>query len=139
MLAAAAKLDDAATVALGGAPDRSGHEHALGFALLGHFLPQFAAFVGFAIERLRDGCGTANIAKGEYFDREVSAVVGNAERVSHVDLAGGFRRLVVGLDASELAGFLGQSTRLEEAGGPKPDIDADGGHQQYLRITCGTL
>ena len=89
-LGSSAKLDDAATVALGGAALGQWRELLHGLAFGGQLEAGFLAGFGFAIEGLRHGGGTAHVAEREDFDVEFSAFIFDGEHVAVVDLAGGF-------------------------------------------------
>ena len=65
---------------------------------------QFAARISFAVERLGHCCRATHFAQGEDFDFKFAGVVSDAQHVADVNFAGGFRRLPVGLNASQAAG-----------------------------------
>jgi len=137
-LGAGAELDDGAAVAFGGAIGGGGLEECgRGFALGGDFLAEFAAGFGFAIEGLGDRGGAADVAEGEDFDVEVSAVVGDVEHVSGVEFAGRLGGLSVDLDAAEVTGAGGEGTGFEESCGPEPLVNADRGHESFSYKRAG--
>jgi hypothetical protein len=118
-----------ATIALRRASLGQDFEFARGFALGGGFLAPLAAFVGFAVEGLRDRCRSADFAELQDFDFELATFVADAKHVSDADFAGCLGELSVGENSPEFAGVLGQGARLEEARGPEPEIDAYTGHK----------
>src|SRR5262249_47538725 len=73
----------------------------------------------------------AHLAQQQDFHMKVAAVVDHAQHVAGVDLACRLSGLPVGLNPAQLTSTLGQGTRLEEAGGPKPLVDTHGGHEGY--------
>ena len=87
-------------------------------ALSGDLQAEFAARVGFAVERLGDGGRAANLAEGEDLDFEVASIVGNAEHVADADFPCGLAGLAVGENAAEIAGAGGECARLKEARDP---------------------
>ncbi len=60
---------------------------------------------------------------------KVAAVVGDFQHVPNAYIACGFGRLVIGLDAAQIAGPSRQSSRLEKARGPQPFVHAHRGHR----------
>lgn len=120
----AAEAVDEAAVALGRPGGGSRLEVKARFALLGDEAAGFAALLGFTVEAVRDGSGTADFTEGEDFDFEVPALVFDGEEVADANLAGGAGRLVVRLDAIQIAGLGGERARFEEARGPEPFVDA---------------
>ena len=89
-----------AAIAFGRASGGQLFELLEGFALVGNFLAEFAAGFGFAVESLRDGGWAADFAEQQDFDLEVAAVVGDAQHVSHANVARGLGRLAVGVNAA---------------------------------------
>jgi len=88
------------------------------------FGPDHFLYIG-----LGDGGGAALLAEGEDLDVELAAFVFDVEHVADADLAGGLGGVDVRGDAVQLAGFGGLLAGLEEAGGPKPFVDAGSGHR----------
>ena len=120
---------DEAAVAFGGAFGwRSVSDGAKEFALFGGFAAGFLALFGLAVEGLGDGGGTALLAEGEDLDCKFAAFVFDVEHVADVDLAGWLGGVGVRENAVHVAGFGGLLAGLEEAGGPKPLVDAGSGH-----------
>jgi len=99
-----------------------------GFVLGRGFEAQLFAGFGLAIESLRDGCRPAHFAQKQNLDFELSTGTGDIQHVPDSNFARSFGWLAIPADAAEIAGLRGQSPRLEESGGPKPFVDADGGH-----------
>ena len=124
----AAELDDLSSVSLGGAAIGEGREFLHGFALGGKFEAGFTARVCFAIEGLCDCGGAAGFAEDEDFDLEEAALICDLQHVADADVTGGLGGDAVGEDAADIAGFGGEGAGLEEARGPEPFIDANGGH-----------
>ena len=104
----------------------------IGFAFSGHFQALFLALFGFAVEGLCDRCWAADFTEQQDFQVKVSAFVGDSQHVSNSDGARGFEGLSGGLNSAEIAGFGGERSRLEEAGGPQPLVDSYGGAQIYF-------
>jgi len=98
-------------------------------AFLGHFLARFAAGLGFAVEGLRDGRGTAHLAESKHFNFKDAAVGGDGEQVADAHLARGAGGLMPGLDAAQLAGAAGEGARFEEARSPEPFVEASPFHR----------
>jgi len=98
-----------------------------GSAFLGGLATGFTAGVGFAVKRLRDGGGPAEVTEGEDVDFELAAFGTDLEAIAEVDVAAGFDWLMVALDAAEFAGAGSLGAGFEEARRPKPFVDA-GGH-----------
>jgi hypothetical protein len=97
-----------------------------GFSLGGFAQALFLAGLGFTVEGLGDGGGTADITQLQDFDVKFAALVSDAEHVPYADIFRGLGFDLVGMDAAEIAGLGGLGARLEEARSPKPLIDADG-------------
>ena len=125
---AAAEADDFATIALGGPAGGELLPFSGGFAFGGDLEAEFAAGVGFAVERLSDGCWAAEFAESENFDFEVATVVSYVQHVADANFAGGLSELAMRLNAAEITGAGGESAGLEETSGPKPLVDPDGRH-----------
>jgi hypothetical protein len=98
------------------------------FALFGGLAASLFAGFGFAVESLGDGCGASLLAEGEDLYLELAALVFDMEHVADADLAGGLCWLVVRGDAAHVAGLGGLLAGFEEAGGPKPFVDAGASH-----------
>jgi hypothetical protein len=124
---ASAELVESAAVALGGTGGGGGGEVHHGLAFLGGLAASFTAGVGFLVERLRDGGGSAEVTEGEDVDFELAAFGTDLEAIAEVDVAAGFDWLMVALDAAEFAGAGGLGAGFEEARRPEPFVDA-GGH-----------
>ena len=77
---------------------------------------------------MRDGGRASGFAEGEDFDLEEAALICDLQHVADADIASGLGGDAVGEDAADVAGFGGKGAGLEEARGPEPFIDADGGH-----------
>ena len=126
-------MDETAVALVGAFGRRRGPGHwADEFAFFCGFAAGLFAFVGLAIESLRDGGGAALLAEGEDLDVELAGFVFDVEHVADAHLASRFSGLAVGEDALELAGFGGLLARLEEAGGPEPLVDAGSYHSFYF-------
>lgn len=125
LLSAATELNDAAAIAFCGAPLGKGRVFLHGFAL-GSFATalRFAGF-GFAIERLRHGCGAADIAELQHFDVEFAAFIPHAQHVAYSHFAGRFRLDFVGADSTEITRLRRLGSRFEKTRGPEPFIDAN--------------
>ncbi len=107
------------------------------FALLGGQAAGLFALFGLAVEGLRDGCRAALLAEGENLQVELAGLVSDVEFVADADLAGRLGGSGVREDAVHVAGFRGQLAGLEEAGGPKPLVDAGAGHGSiFLHCDC---
>ena len=133
-LASLAELNDAAAIALVGAACGQLLPLVGGFALGSDFETLLAAGLGFAVERLGNRRGAANVAEKKDFDFKLAAFVGDAQHVSDADVARGLGGdLSVGLNAAEFAGAGGEGTGLEEARGPEPFVDANGGHGDIVQ------
>ena len=99
--------------------------HGLDFC--GEFEARLAAGFGFAEERLGYGCGASCFAQEDYFDFEFGGIVFDPEHVADAHVACRLGKVRVGLDTAHLAGLLREGAGLEEARGPEPLVDADGG------------
>ena len=132
-LRAAAELDDAPAVALGGPVHGQGRVLLHGFALFRSAQTGFAAGFGFAVEGLRHRCGAADVADAEHIDLKAAGVVFDLQAVAGADIARGFGAEAVRLDAAQIAGARGQGARLEEARGPEPFVHAYRVHSLILR------
>ena len=100
---------------------------ARGFALSGYLKALRAAGVGFAVESLRNRGRTANLTEKQDFDFKFAAFIGDAQHVSDPHVArrlGG--NLSVGLNSPEFTGAGREGSRLEEARGPEPFVNANG-------------
>ncbi len=124
----AAEADDVAAIALAGSVFRLRHKRVEGFALFGFLQACGFALVGFTVEGLGNGGGTAHLAQDEDFDDEGAALIADFEYVSDVDFTRGFGFNVLGANAAEIAGTRGEGAGLKEARGPEPFVDADAGH-----------
>lgn len=102
------------------------------FALFRDFAAGFAAGFSFLVEGLCDGSGAPNVAELKYLHLKLPTFGSNLQHVAYVDLASRFGGLLIGLDASEIAGASRHGTRLEEARGPEPFVDA--GHKGRSQI-----
>jgi len=131
---ASAELAESAAVALGGASCGGGGEVHEGLAFFGGLATGFAAGVGFLVERLGDGGGAAEVAEGEDVDFELAAFGADLEAIADADVAAGFDRLVVGLDAVEFAGAGGLGAGFEEACRPEPFVDAGGHSSEFSAV-----
>src|SRR5580700_3373233 len=131
---ASAELVEFAAVAFGRAGCGGGSEMHHGFSFLGGLAASFTAGVGFAVERLRDGGGSAEVAEGEDVDFELAAFGADLEAIADVNVAAGFDRLVVGLDAVEFAGAGGLGAGFEEARRPEPFVDAGGHSSEFSAV-----
>lgn len=131
---ATTKTNDAAAIAFGGATRRSRNEVQSGPALFCKFPARFAAGFGFAIELLRNGRGSADVAQAQDFHFEVSAVVFNREKIPDPDFAGGAEGLMIGFDAPQFTRFPGECARFEEARGPKPFVEANPVHISIVAV-----
>ena len=73
------------------------------------------------------------------FALELAGFVADAQPVADAEKAGGFRTLAVDFDAADVAGAGGELAGFEEAGGPEPLVEAQGGcvvgggHTGYFR------
>ena len=94
------------------------------FPLGGNFKAELTAGIGFTVERLSNGGGAADVAKGKDFNLEIAAVVGDAKHVTDADFAGRLGGLAVRLNAAEFAGARGKRASLEEPGSPQPFVDS---------------
>ena len=131
---ASAELAESAAVALGGASCGGWGEVHEGSAFLGGLATGFTAGVGFAVKSLRDGGGATQVAEGEDVDFELAAFGADLEAIADVDVAAGFDRLVVGLDAVEFAGAGGLGAGFEEACRPEPFVDAGGHSSEFNAV-----
>lgn len=130
---ATAELDDLAPVALGGTAFRRGRIHLHGLALFRDFHAQFTAGVGFAIERLRDGSGAADVAQLQHFDFKFLGFRPDVQKVAGMNLSSRFGGLVVALDPAQIAGARSQRPGLEEPGRPEPLVHAYAVHGYIVR------
>jgi len=143
MLEAAAEAGEGAAVAFVGAGVGQALPGGESLAFFGGLGAGLLAGFGFAVESLRNGRGASCFAEREDFHLKDAAVVGDGERVSDVEIAGGLHGLAVAEDAAELAGARGESAGLEEARGPEPFVETDAGHEdivargQRMRAFCG--
>jgi hypothetical protein len=94
-----------------------------------NFQALFLAFVGLAVESLRDRCGAADFTEQQDFYVKFAALVRDPQHVSNSHGARGFEGLPSGLDPAQIAGFGRQGPGLEEAGSPKPLVYSYGGGQ----------
>lgn len=129
---ALAKLNDAASVALGRPVfgERGVLLHC--FALFGEFEAGCAAGLGFAVEGLGLGRGAAHFAEDEDLNLKEAGFVFDLEHVAGVDFAGGFGAEAVGLDAADVASLAGEGAGFEEARSPEPFVDANGIHRSMV-------
>jgi len=127
---AAAKLNDAPAVALGGAALGQPHVLLHRLAIRREMQTRFAACVGFAVKGLRHGGGTAHSADQQNLNLKNPALVFNSELVAGANFAGGFGPLSVRLNAANVAGARGHGARFEEARGPKPLIETQLHHSK---------
>ena len=58
-----------------------------GFALGSDFLSEIPAGVGLAVESLRDGSWTADIAEKQHFHFEITAIVRDAQHIADANFA----------------------------------------------------
>ena len=77
-----------------------GHEVHHGFSFLGCLATRFLALIGFPVEGLRYGRGTADAAQEQDFDLEVSTLGTNVQKFSNSDLTGRLDRVMTGFDSS---------------------------------------
>jgi hypothetical protein len=133
---AVAKANDLASIALRRATGGELFPFARSFPLGGNFKAELTAGIGFTVERLSNGGGAADVAKGKDFNLEIAAVVGDAKHVTDADFAGRLGGLAVRLNAAEFAGARGKRAGLEEASGPEEFIEAVGHEDivQYGRL-----
>jgi hypothetical protein len=117
---------DEAAIAFGGARGGSGLEEESGLTLFGEEGAGGAAFLGLAVERLRDGGGAADFAEGEDVDFVKAAFGLDGEPIADADLARGTQRLTFRLDAIQVAGLRGEGAGFEEARGPEPFVETHG-------------
>jgi hypothetical protein len=80
--------------------DRSKLKHR--FALLGGFLSQYSAFLGLAIERLCDCCGTPDLAEKEDLYVKDASLVCYAQHIADSDVARGLGSLFVRFDSADV-------------------------------------
>lgn len=126
-----AEFVDLAAVALGWTLGRGGRVVYESFSFLGGLAARFLAFVSFAVERLGDGRGAAHITEQQNFYFEVSSFGADLEELTYANFARRLDGLVTDFDLAEFAGAGGEGARFAEARGPKPFIDADGGHDGW--------
>jgi hypothetical protein len=107
------------------------------FALFGSFAASLFAGFGLAVEGLGDGRGAALLAEGKHFYFELATFIFDVEHIAEAHLAGGFGGDVVRSDAVHVAGFGGLLAGFEEAGGPKPLVDAGAGHEVIFCYFAG--
>lgn len=89
-----------------------------GLALGGLLLAALLALLGFAVERLRHRCRTAEVADAEDLDVEIATFVLDAQHVADVNITGWFGLDFVGPDAADVTGLRCQGTRFEKARRP---------------------
>jgi hypothetical protein len=126
-----AEANDLAAVVFGGASWREDLPLVLGFAFGGGLFAALNALLGFTIESLRNGGGTADVAEVENFDFEFAAIVGDSEAGSDVDFASGLGGLSVELNSAEFTRLGGERAGFEEARCPEPFVDAYGSHDSF--------
>src|ERR1700733_3744972 len=121
-----AKLDNPAAISFRWPSGRQLFELSHRFALGCCFQPQFTAGFGFAVECLRDRCGSTHLTQDQHFDFEFAALVRYAQHVSGVNIARRFRRLPAQLNPSEGASFRRKRASLEKSCRPEPLVDSHG-------------
>lgn len=123
------KLDDMATVAFRWPACRELFELTHGLAFSRDFQALLFALFGLAVEGLGDRCRATDFAEQQDFHVKFATLVRDSQHVSNPDGARGLEGLAGGLDPAQIAGFGGEGTRLEKAGGPQPFVDSYGGAQ----------
>jgi hypothetical protein len=119
---------DAATIAFGGPAGGSGCEVESGFALLGELAACFETRLGFPVELLGDGGGSAHFTQAQDFDFEIAPFGFDGKHVADPHFAGGASGLMVGFDTTQLAGFRGECARFKEARRPQPFVETRADH-----------
>lgn len=102
------KLNNPSPVALGWPAREPGDELLHGFALHGNHQARFAARIRLAVERLGNGCRTANVAHRKDLDFKTAAFVLNHELVAAANLARGLGSQPVRFNSAQIAGARGQ-------------------------------
>jgi hypothetical protein len=74
---------------------------------------------------LRDGGGSTNLAERSHVYVEVAGLGAYVQAIASMDLAGRFRLISIGEDATEVASAGGERARLEETPCPEPFVHAD--------------
>src|SRR5690242_6071212 len=101
-------------------------------SLFGGLQAQLAARFTLAVERLRDGSRSANLAEQQNFDLELAGFVADAQPVADANLARRLGALPVPLNPAQVAGVGGERTGLEKSRGPEPFVNA---HEPSLSPT----
>ncbi len=114
----ASKLMYFSPVALGWPALRRWAKNHSGFALLSSFNSELTAGIGFAIQRRRHRSRSAHLAHQQNFHFEVAAFSFDVQAITNVDLTGRLSRLMIRLNAAEIAGARGQGAGFKESRRP---------------------
>lgn len=107
VLAPAAETVDEAAVAFGGSAFGQIFELLQGFPLLRQFVSRRLAGLGFAVESLGDGGGSADFTQEHNFDLKITTVISDLQHVSGVHGAGRLRKLAIRVNPAKIAGAGG--------------------------------
>lgn len=133
-LSAAAELDDAAAIALGGSVRGQGRELLHGFAFFRNAQTRFAAGFGLAVEGLRHRRRAADGTHAQDIDLKAAGIVFNLQAVAGADIACGLGAEAIRFDPAQIAGSRGHGAGLEETRSPEPFVDA---YPVHCAILCG--
>lgn len=132
VLQSAAKPVQFAPVALGWSTRTEGFKPGQRLPLFRRLEPQFLAFLGLPVKRLRYSGRAADVAELQDLHLEFAAIVLYAKQITFPHLTRGLHLLPATRDSAELAGTRSERTRLEEPGRPKPLVDPHAGHASIL-------